>query len=260
MADQSIRIVDGQLSWKNGVDDSKPPTIANEAMPDGLDRMMLSWLSNATCRGGPIWPRTGWLRRAIVGGGGPPPPPPTPGVLSIVTTSLPDCCLYGPYSNQVLAAGSPLAVSPATNFWEISAGALPTNLSFIGGYTSNPYATIQGVPSATGTFNFTVKVTAPAGETATQSYTVVVSGITNASPLATGTRLVPYGPVQLLTYGFSSPSFSLDVGSSLPPGLVLSATGIISGTPTMVGVTSFWVVASEPGLECARVYTIQIVP
>lgn len=263
MADKSIRIYDGQLNWQGGVDDSKPPTIASQAMPQGLQRNMLSWLSNGTCRGGVIRPRTGWLRKVVVAsGGGPiPPTPPTPPVtpLSIVTLTLPDACKSGSYSSSVFATGTALAVSPAMNFWEISAGSVPPGMAFVGGYTSNPYGTVQGVSTITGSYTFTVKVTAPDSSTASKSYTILVRGITSSPILPHGHVGVAYNEV-LTSFGFSSPVFSLGPGTALPPNLALSPGGVISGIPTLAGNTSFVVEVTDGTILCQETMAIQIQP
>lgn len=53
-------MVDGQLDWSGGVDSGKVKTIASATYPKGLGRNKLSWLQNATVRGGGITQRTGW--------------------------------------------------------------------------------------------------------------------------------------------------------------------------------------------------------
>lgn len=60
MADGQTRITDGQLSYLNGVDSSRPTTIAGPNMPDGLARNALSWANNCVERGGGITQRTGY--------------------------------------------------------------------------------------------------------------------------------------------------------------------------------------------------------
>lgn len=52
--------VDGSLDWSGGVDSSKVPTVQSELNANGLRRNQLAWAFNATVRGGPVSPRTGW--------------------------------------------------------------------------------------------------------------------------------------------------------------------------------------------------------
>lgn len=54
------RLRDFQFSWDGGVDSQSVKTIQSQNYPDGLARNKLSWLINATVRGGSITPRTGW--------------------------------------------------------------------------------------------------------------------------------------------------------------------------------------------------------
>lgn len=62
MADGSVRLVTGQLSWGAGVDSSRVTTIASQRIPDGLPQNALSWANNCGQRGGGITQRTGWKK------------------------------------------------------------------------------------------------------------------------------------------------------------------------------------------------------
>lgn len=55
-----VRITDGQFDFSGGVDSGKTTTVKSETNPNGLSRNQLSWLTNATVRGGGITCRTGW--------------------------------------------------------------------------------------------------------------------------------------------------------------------------------------------------------
>lgn len=59
---QDVTIVDGSLDFSGGVNSYLVPTIASDRNPNGLKRNQLSWLNNATLRGGGITQRPGWLR------------------------------------------------------------------------------------------------------------------------------------------------------------------------------------------------------
>jgi hypothetical protein len=72
---------------------------------------------------------------------------PAPGPLEILTDSLPDASWGEEYSVTLQATGG---VPPYT--WSISAGSLPTGLSLTG-------ALVSGIPTAPGTFDFTIQVT-----------------------------------------------------------------------------------------------------
>lgn len=65
MADgNQIRITDGSTSFEGGVDSGQVPTVASQEYPTGLKKNQLSWLTNASVRGGGITTRTGWNRIA----------------------------------------------------------------------------------------------------------------------------------------------------------------------------------------------------
>ena len=106
---------------------------------------------------------------------------------------------------------------------------------------------LLGTPSAPGIYTYTIR----AHETGNPSVTVEVTDTLKVFGMVTtslpdGTVAVPYGPVQLQTAGGTEPvTFSL-VGS-LPAGLTLSADGIISGTPTTEGDSSFTVKFTDCG-------------
>jgi MYXO-CTERM domain-containing protein len=81
---------------------------------------------------------------------------------------------------------------------------------------------------------------------------IVVEG--SGSSIVVTTPSVPNGfvneaySVQLAQTGATSPLWTLDSGT-LPAGLTLSSSGLISGTPSAEGTSSFIVRASESGLE-----------
>ncbi len=56
----SVRDVDGQYSFENGVFGDRIRTIASPQLPNGIPRTGLSWLVNGTVRGGGVTQRTGW--------------------------------------------------------------------------------------------------------------------------------------------------------------------------------------------------------
>lgn len=58
----AVRITDGQVSFINGVDSGRTPTVASTSYPEGLSRQSLAWTVNATVRGGGITSRYGWKK------------------------------------------------------------------------------------------------------------------------------------------------------------------------------------------------------
>ena len=165
--------------------------------------------------------------------------------LTITTTSLPNGSLNVSYSALLQAAGG---TQPYT--WSVTAGSLPAGLSLNVGTGE-----ISGAPTASGTSNFTVKVTdsAPSSESATQSLSITIT-----SPLIVTTTLLPNGSVKaaysatLEASGGTEPySWSITTGS-LPAGLSLDAgTGEISGTPTTSAKSSFTVQVADASAHSA---------
>ena len=157
---------------------------------------------------------------------------------NITITTLPAGTISQTYNQAVLATGK----APLT--WSISAGTLPPGLIL------NPSTgTITGMPTATGTFPFTVRVADTFGQSDTQALSILVS--TDNPPqivppsLPSGTVGVAYGPTTVqATGGMGTLTWSISAGS-LPPGLTgIPSTGqsvTISGTPTSQGTFNFTV-------------------
>ncbi|HMV47746.1 MAG TPA: putative Ig domain-containing protein, partial [Blastocatellia bacterium] len=103
--------------------------------------------------------------------------------ITVNPASLPDGTLGAAYNQTVTATGS---TAPYT--FTISTGALPAGLSLAGS------GAITGTPTATGTFNFTVKATDGSSCFGTRAYTVTVNG-----PVNNGLQFYPLSkPLRLL--------------------------------------------------------------
>src|SRR5262249_9484209 len=99
--------------------------------------------------------------------------------------------------------------------------------------------------------NFTLMLMATDSVGATSApgiFTITINpalSITTTS-LPNGEPNVPYSQTITISGGTGAIMFALQSGSSLPPGLNLNpTTGVISGTPTSVGVTNFTIVATD---------------
>jgi len=163
--------------------------------------------------------------------------------LSITTTSLPVATPNYIYHTALQASGG---VEPLN--WSVASGTLPA------GMTINTAGVIFGTPSTGGTATFTVKVTDSSGSpggsfSKQQTFTLTVAGILSVSAgvLPTGTVGLAYSTALPSTGGLPPLAWSIYSGS-LPAGLVLQNTGVISGTPTVAGTYSFqvYVVDSSP--------------
>lgn len=169
--------------------------------------------------------------------------------LAITTTTLPGGTTGTSYSQQLSAAGGTTPYS-----WTVASGSLPAGL----GLSSS--GVIGGTPTAAGSSTFTVQVTDAASRSATQSLTLVVS-----SSLTLGTTTLPGGTVgasysqQLSATGGTQPyTWSVTTGT-LPDGLALSPSGLLSGIPTAAGSSTFTVRVADAGSGSAtREFTLAI--
>jgi uncharacterized protein YjdB len=151
--------------------------------------------------------------------------------LVVTTTTLPSGAVSAAYSQALAATGG---TSPYT--WAVATGTLPAGL------TLSAAGVVSGTPTATGTSNFTVRVTDAASRTATQALSLVVApalAITTTT-LPPGTVSAAYSQALAATGGTTPYAWAVATGT-LPAGLTLSAAGVIGGTPTATGTSSFTV-------------------
>jgi hypothetical protein len=171
--------------------------------------------------------------------GAPPPPPPPPPPLEITTTTLPGATVDEEYLQMLAATGGQ---SPYT--WSLDDGSLPPGL------TLDPTTGVMsGTPTTAGSFPFTVEVTDSGTpvQADTQALSITVAPAPVPPPQITTTTLpggtvgTPYSVTLSATDGTQPYTWSLDTGT-LPAGLTLNAsTGVVDGTPTAAGTSSFTV-------------------
>jgi hypothetical protein len=153
-------------------------------------------------------------------------------------------CVGEFYDENIAVTGNFLGEAP-TNHWSISAGELPPGLTFHGGDLAGSEANIDGIPTTSGVFSFTVTITSPNEDTASKDYTITVANIINGATLPDAPNGVHYS-VQLVTSGTTAPVTWAVTTGILPAGLSLGpATGIISGTPTTVGSSTFVITETD---------------
>ncbi len=131
-----------------------------------------------------------------------------------------------PFSQTFTQSG---AIGAAT--FSLTAGALPTGLTL----ASN--GVLSGTPLQTGTFAITVTVTDSNGCTGSANYTLTITcqTITVTNPaVSSGVAGAAFSQTFTQSGAIGSATFSL-VSGSLPAGLSLSASGVLSGTPTQTG-------------------------
>ena len=155
--------------------------------------------------------------------------------LSVTTTSpLPTGTVGLPYAQTLLATGGTPPYAWTTIFGSLPAG---VNLSSSG--------SITGTPTASGSFLVTFQVTDSASVTATATLGVVINPaapggltITTQPNMIPGAVGVAYNQVLAASGGTPPYTFTV-VSGSLPTGLGLTPSGLISGTPVTAGTSAF---------------------
>ena len=141
------------------------------------------------------------------------------------------------YSRQLTASGG---TAPYT--FSILVGSLPAGLSLSSG------GLISGSPTSAGVTTFTVQAVDNEGNGGVRQYSLSVVNITYLpATLPSGTQARAYSQ-QLSVSGGTAP-YAYSLIGSLPAGLSLSSTGLISGTPTTNGTFSTSIRATFNGGE-----------
>ena len=161
--------------------------------------------------------------------------------LNVTKPTLPTGVVGIPYGFTFTASGGRL---PYT--WSISAGALPTGLSL------NPSSgAISGTPTNAAVYTFTLQCTdtqTPTAAVATLNLSITIKPLTaltvSTKTLPDANISNPYSATLAATGGVTPYTWTLDSGT-LPAGLTLSPSGVISGTPTALGTSTFTVKVTD---------------
>ncbi|HWG58038.1 MAG TPA: Ig domain-containing protein [Candidatus Acidoferrales bacterium] len=150
----------------------------------------------------------------------------------IATAALPAVTVSGSYSETLQALGG---TPPYT--WTVTSGALPSGLAL----ASNGIISGTG-PSTPQTANFTVQVKDSSSPAQVASAPLSISAISGAPPVVITTGQLPLFTVNpatpysaTLSASGGVPPYTWTNISSLPPGLNLDTSGVISGTPEPQG-------------------------
>ncbi|PYS33648.1 MAG: hypothetical protein DMG14_31320, partial [Acidobacteria bacterium] len=164
--------------------------------------------------------------------------------VTITTASpLPSGTAGAAYSQTLTVTGG---AAPYT--WSVATGTLPAGLAL------SAAGVISGTPTAATTANFTVQVTDSASQTASKLISLTVNSdvlsISAASTLPTGTVGSVYSQSLAATGGAAPYTWSI-LSGTLPAGLLLSASGVISGTPTAISSANFTIQVTDSASQTA---------
>jgi hypothetical protein len=165
--------------------------------------------------------------------------------LAITTPAIPTGVVGASYSVSLAATGG----APAYT-WALTSGNLPAGLTL-----APSTGVISGIPTSSGTSNFTLTVTDSSSPVQAQSAVLsitVAPAPTSPAQLAISTSALSSGIdgsaySQSLQATGGTPAYAWSITSgSLPAGLALtSGSGVISGTPTASGTFSFTATATD---------------
>jgi large repetitive protein len=204
--------------------------------------------------------------------------------LTITTTSLPGATLEIPYSVQLQSSGGVGAVGWTLQCPDCGArpgyspggnrGAIQPlgGLQLPAGLTLDSSGLISGTPTALGVSQFDVYAEDQDFDVAHAALAISVTPCTPtigpSSPLPAGEVGIAYGQITFTlagcpgsTYTFSEQPVDPFMPNTLPPGLNLSGTGVLKGTPTGAGTFSFYItLTAQSGQETQFQYSITIDP
>ena len=168
--------------------------------------------------------------------------------------SLNRVCL-GSFSGFSCSGSFYSAIIPATGAdapftFQVVGGVLPDGLLL------SPDGILSGIPATPGNYSFTVQCTNSHGVSVSKAMSFEVLGITNSPVLPDGTVGTPYS--EQLVSGSGADTFAI-TGGSLPTGLTMDDGGLISGTPTVAGPTTFEVTVTDTFLnQCKQDFVIGV--
>jgi hypothetical protein len=159
-----------------------------------------------------------------------------------------ECCLNQTYSAFISATGT---FSPFV--FTVVSGSIPTGMLLT--TVSASAVKLAGNPSMAGTFRFSLKATDSHGNFMVKAYALNVISISNGA-IPTATVGTPYSFTFSLAGTLAAPATWSLVSGSLPAGLSMNSSGVISGTPTTAGASAFTVQVGDGSITCQKAFTV----
>ncbi|HEV3081903.1 MAG TPA: putative Ig domain-containing protein, partial [Gemmataceae bacterium] len=156
--------------------------------------------------------------------------------LPISPALLPNGDVNTAYNQTIAASGG---AAPYT--FALLSGTFPTGLTL-----DASSGVLAGAPEAIGSYSFTVRATDLAGITGMQNYTVLMN-----PAVAISTAILPSWTVnqsgynQMIIVSGGTGSYLFSTSGTLPIGLTMSPSGVLSGTPIATGSFNFTVTATD---------------
>jgi hypothetical protein len=169
--------------------------------------------------------------------------------LVIVTTALPVARVGTAYLPYALVSAN----GDGSPQWQLVSGSLPAGMELL------PNGTLQGTPSAAGTFTPVIRVQ-DGTEQADKALTLSCSDLQiTTTSLANAASGQTYQQPLLTSGGLGTVTWSVAAGSTLPPGLTLDPAGQLSGVPAAIGTLAFSLTATDSvGMTATAAYQLLV--
>ena len=162
------------------------------------------------------------------------------------TGQLPAAFAGVAYSTTLASTGG-----TGTRTYALTGGTLPSGLTL-----NATTGVISGTPTASGSSTFSLSVTDSAATptTATASFTLGVSALQIVAPTLTPTVVGRTYTTGTYTAAYAQGAVTFAVTSgTLPSGITLSSTGVVSGTATTAGDSAFTITAKDTSGQAATI-------